>query len=396
MKVCIITQNIGTLGGVQVVVRSMTEYLVKEKKCEVTLLMPDVRNNASFGNLQMSGICIDDLDNYFKFKEDTIGRGLRMINRKSACFDHVFFNRMHEWLLFSSSEEEKLVKYLNQNHFDWVIGTAFNYSLLVAHISNRINAKTCGWMHSTFDGYYGTKGTAYYGLQNLNRKYLPRLDRVFVLNQYDKARFDEHYGVNSFVLHDPIVLNASKRSETNDNELLFAGRLNIQVKGIDYLIEIIKLLKERRNDFHLTVVGKGAGSALLRNEIHEHELEENITLVGYQSDMTPYYKKARIVLSTSRWEGFGMTIVEAMSYGIPSIAFDNDGPKDIITQDVNGILVPCFDIAKFVDRIEEMLDDNIKYAQMSHNAFERAKDFSIAQIGDRMFALLEEFTSHSR
>ena len=379
MKICIICQNIQTLGGLQVVVTSIAQQLKESEETEITFLMPKLSSAPCFA--LPAGFNIKNLEDFVPSQNQKYKRIIRTLNRKTGCFDFTVAIPMMERMLFARSSVEKLAEFINAQMYDWVVGTAFNYSLLTALLADKVKCKTAGWMHSTFQGYYGIKGTAYYGLKCLNRKYLPRLNRCFVLNQSDKRAFDRNYRMDTVVLHNPVCSKRVQQGTNKHGELLFVGRLNKQVKGLDYLAEIIKQLKKEDVKFHLTIVGSGPDEEWLKQKFRENNLGECVTFTGFQEDVTPYYGQAAVLLSTSRWEGFGMTIVEAMSVGVPCVSFDNDGACEIIHNATDGILIPKYEVNKFAQAVKELLKDDTAWKQLSIAAME-------ARLQDRCTVIL--------
>lgn len=388
MKICIICQNIQTLGGLQVVVATVAQQLKTEKKAEIIFLMPKLKGTPDFA--LPDGFDTRDLEAIVPTQNQKFKRIIRTINRKTGCLDFPGAVPMMEQLLFSRESVEKLAEFINTEKLDWVIGAAFNYSLLVAMIAKRVNCRTAGWMHSTFQGYYEVKGTAYYGLKCLNRKYLPQLDRCFVLNHNDKKAFDQNYGMDTVVLHNPVRAKIVQQGKHKQGELLFVGRLNKQVKGLDYLAEIMKQLKRESAEFHLTIVGSGSDEGWLRQKVQANGLSACVTFVGFRENVTPYYERATVLLSTSRWEGFGMTIVEAMSAGVPCVSFDNDGAYEIIHNGKDGILIPKYEVDAFAQAVKKLISDDSVWAKLSNAAMERAKDFEVSAIAERMYKYLAE------
>ena len=388
MKICIICQNIQTLGGLQVVVTSIAQQLKLKEKSEITFLMPKLKEKPCFSLPE--GFDTKELDDFVPVQSQNYKRIIRTLNRKTGCLDFPAAAPMMARMLFSRESIEKLAQFVNAEKFEWVIGTAFNYSLLTAMISEKVNCWTAGWMHSTFQGYYEVKGTAYYGLKCLNRKYLPKLNLCFVLNQNDKSIFDRNYEMDTVVLHNPVRVANVQQGKHKQREILFVGRLNKQVKGLDYLIEVMKYLKKEAVAFHLTVVGSGSDEEWLKQEVQANDCGTDVTFTGFQENVSPYYEQAAVLLSTSRWEGFGMTIVEAMSAGVPCISFDNDGACEIINNDVDGILIPKYEVNEFAQAVKKLLKDDSTWNRLSRAAMERAKDFEVSSIAKQMYGYLAE------
>ena len=128
----------------------------------------------------------------------------------------------------------------------------------------------------------------------------------------------------------------------------------------------------------------------MKQKFRENNLGECVTFTGFQEDVTPYYGQAAVLLSTSRWEGFGMTIVEAMSVGVPCVSFDNDGACEIIHNATDGILIPKYEVNKFAQAVKELLKDDTAWKQLSIAAMERAKDFEVSAIARQMYGYLAE------
>src|SRR5699024_31896 len=100
-------------------------------------------------------------------------------------------------------------------------------------------------------------------------------------------------------------------------------------KGLDYLIEIGKVLNE---NWEILVAGDGADKDTFNQMIKENYLEDKIILKGSlkSEELVDLYKSGSIFISTSRWEGFGLVITEAMSFGLPIVSFNNSGPREIL------------------------------------------------------------------
>ena len=99
---------------------------------------------------------------------------------------------------------------------------------------------------------------------------------------------------------------------------------------LDYLIDVIKKISEEVPKLRVTIIGDGPSHNWLKAEIERTGLGEKVNLLGTTDNVYQFYGRASVMVQTSRWEGFGMTILEAMSCGIPVVAFHNYGPDEII------------------------------------------------------------------
>lgn len=184
----------------------------------------------------------------------------------------------------------------------------------------------------------------------------------------------------------PDVTDLGGREET----ILAVGRLE-PVKGFDRLIRCFRDIHRKRPACKLKIVGEGTERKRLEEMIREYELEDSVILtgrldsVGVEREML----RASALAMSSHNEGFGYVIIEAMSCGLPVVAFDvRVGPGYIIENGVNGFLVSDGDEAEYAARLLALLDrDELRTAQ-AEKAMLRAKDFSKENIGKLWFDII--------
>lgn len=159
---------------------------------------------------------------------------------------------------------------------------------------------------------------------------------------------------------------------------------------LDYLIDVIKKISEEVPKLRVTIIGDGPSHSWLKAEIEKTGLKEKVNLLGTTDNVYQFYSKASVMVQTSRWEGFGMTILEAMSCGIPVVAFHNYGPDEIIRDSVDGYLVDHFDTEAFAKKVAEILKQPERRKQMGKCAIERSRDFSLEKVLPLFKRYLEE------
>ena len=179
------------------------------------------------------------------------------------------------------------------------------------------------------------------------------------------------------VLYNPLTLDVNRISKLNSKSILFVGRLSIEHKGVDRLIPIMRRVLSWDPDVKLEVVGDGGDKQYLIQEIKRNHLENSIKLVGLSNNVTEYYQNASVLLVTSRYEGFGLVITEALAHGVPVVSFNAYGPDEIIRNCKDGFLVTQDHIDEYADKVISLLSDIEMRNSMSKNARERALDFSI-------------------
>ncbi len=112
-------------------------------------------------------------------------------------------------------------------------------------------------------------------------------------------------------------------------------------------------------------------------------------LKGFVTDADHYYEQATVLISPSRWEGFGLSILEAMSHGVPCVAFENDGPCSLIDDAVDGLIVPNGDVEALVERTMEILGDERLRRSMGDAAVEAARGYLVGAQADRFLEALK-------
>ena len=155
----------------------------------------------------------------------------------------------------------------------------------------------------------------------------------------------------------------SKDYHTHSQEILFVGRLT-ESKGFNYLLDIFSIALNNLPELHLTIVGEGEYMEKIQNQIEERGLSKSITFEGYQTNLQPYYTNAKATVLTSLREGFPNVLVESISFGTPVISFDcPSGPRDIIIENVNGILIKYLNVAEFAKAIIDVITGKIIFDQ---------------------------------
>lgn len=392
MNICILVDSLYTLGGVQKTVTEICNRLVKQSDINITIIMGMAGEDKPCFEID-EAIDVIDINDVFNFGFSNAYRLLNAVNKRIRILDNDFGTVISEREYLPKIERKKLIDWINARNFDVVIGVAAIYSLVVALIADEIKSKTVGWMHSTYNGYYQTRGMNLFGLEKLNKKKLCKLDKIFVLTSKDKETFKRCMDVKCEVLYNPIMPIKDDKQIEKKYDAIFVGRMNRYVKGLDYLEEIILNVKKNVREFSMVIVGDGKDIKFVDAFIRKNNWEDSVICVGFKKNVDTYYRQAKLLVSTSRWEGFGLSITEAMALGIPAVSFENDGPTEIINNGINGLIIPKYDVELFSKKIVECLHKEKLRNSLSINAIERSKAFELETICKQFYNAMWELNN---
>lgn len=216
---------------------------------------------------------------------------------------------------------------------------------------------------------------------------LKRLDKFVVLTEEDHQNWPELDNV--VVIPDPLTFSPSTYSPLTEKRVIAVGRYVYQ-KGFDLLLKAWAVVEKKCPDWILTIIGQGER---LQYETLIDELNIDrirCKLLGPTERIQDEYMSSSFLVMSSRFEGFGMVLVEAMACGLPVISFDCPcGPKDIIQNHIDGILVEKGNIEKLAEAIIWMIQHPEKCKVMAIKAVDNVQRFKIDQIAEQWKSLFE-------
>ena len=243
-------------------------------------------------------------------------------------------------------------KYIRYSDAKVIISTRLEFSKLLNE-NHRPNMVSIHQEHG-----YRTEKSYINTLKKLNNlKYIMPSGK-YLYNEYKKAGIINLRFIPLALKFFPIK---EEYSELNTNNLVAVGRLSKE-KGMADIVKIVLLLKERNIDVKVNIFGDGPEKDHIEKLIDENDLKDSIKMWGFrkQEFIKKYYKESSLYLLPSYEESFGLVVLEAMSFGIPCIMFDDaKGPLTIVNRD-NGFIIKNRKLEKMADTIVKYLSLNQK------------------------------------
>lgn len=228
---------------------------------------------------------------------------------------------------------------------------------------------------------------SYFWMRNLYTK-IKRLDKFVVLTNEDLKQWGQMD--NIVTIPDPLAFFPVESSHLTKKRIIAIGRYTYQ-KGFDLLIKAWSLIENEYPEWGLTIYGQG-------DRVQYETLIANLGVSPHRcillpptSDVIKELLDSSIFAFSSRFEGFGMVLIEAMSCGLPVVSFDCPcGPKDIICDAVDGFLVPNGNVEKLAEGLSKLMNDELLRIKMGKAARENVKRYNLENIALKWQVLFDE------
>ncbi|MCK2216343.1 glycosyltransferase family 4 protein [Actinomadura sp. ATCC 31491] len=230
-------------------------------------------------------------------------------------------------------------------------------------------------------------------MQNLIKWRYRRLDALVTLTKADLRDYRETLPKKPRKLAripNAVPPMSGGQAKLDAKVAIAVGRLT-RIKGFHRLITAWETVAAAHPDWKLRIFGAGPQEANLRQQIAEAGLEDKVELPGPTSDVGAELEKASVYVMSSRHEGFPMTILEAMAKGLAIVSFNSPhGPKEMITHEVDGLLVKPRTNANLAAGILRVIEDEPLRRSLAEHAVETAATYDVDAVGRQWDALLAE------
>jgi glycosyltransferase involved in cell wall biosynthesis len=305
------------------------------------------------------------------------------------------WNKLLHYPLKQRFHKRKLTKLLMRLKADIVISMFCNDVSFITNIKD--GSKKILEIHfSKFKRLqYGRKGLwrlvdIWFNRQD--EKIISRFDRFIVLTEEDKTYWGNL--PNIAVIHNARTFDANEKvSELTSKNVVAIGRYDYQ-KGFDILLDIWREVCKVVPDWHLDIVGDGILHNEFQNIINKYGIEDRVTLAKPTDNIRQYYLNSSLLVMTSRYEGLPMVLLEAQAFGLPIVSFAcKCGPRDIITDGVDGYLIEEGDKKLFTDKLVELINNKLLRLQMGTAAKINSERFAQEKVMKKWTDLFESLVA---
>lgn len=229
--------------------------------------------------------------------------------------------------------------------------------------------------------------TLKFGLMNSLAK---NFDRFVVLTRDNISEWKLN---NIVVIPNPLSFYPDSSSTLQNKKVIAVGKQSFQ-KGYDRLLESWQFVQMEHPDWELDIYGKFNPSQKLEEQAERLGITRSVNFYEAVRNIEEKYLESSIYVMSSRFEGFGMVLIEAMACGVPCVSFDCPcGPSDIIQHDVDGFLVKNGDINSLAVHISKLISDETMRKEMGKNAKQDVKRFLPEIIIKKWDDLFKELTA---
>lgn len=220
---------------------------------------------------------------------------------------------------------------------------------------------------------------------------IKRLDKFVVLSHEDCEAWTKLDNV--IVIPNSISYFPSSSSTCKDHKVIAVGRYTYQ-KGFDMLIDAWRIVSQRHPDWKLNIYGSG-DNEIYQSLADSKQVGDSISCHSAVNNIYEKYLESSIFVLSSRYEGFGLVLAEAMSCGIPVVTFTCPcGPKDIVTDKVDGLWVEPGNVYDMADKICYLIEHEDERIDMGQKAAESSLRYREEPIMNKWIELFDNLSEH--
>lgn len=280
-----------------------------------------------------------------------------------------------EWSWVYKSDAIKINHLIESSDFNTII-LVENAILFASNIRSKFpNLRIISWVHSNYEVY--TKVFFKHRKQELFNA-LKHSDYTVALTRKDAECFTKATECKNVIfIHNPVTITSSRISLRRENIITYTGSIK-HIKGYDHLAKVAELLPE---SWRIEIAGDGEIRDL-KNLLAKTNSTRKVIFLGNidENDLIQHYQRGTIHVMTSRYEGFPLVLGEAMSFGLPIVAFDQSGAREVLCNGEYGFLIKNGDIDLMMSKIYGLINNKQLQDTYSKKSLERAEQLKVSTI----------------
>lgn len=372
MRILYVTDALAVWGGIERVLSDKMNYLVQKYGFEVYVVTADQGDHPIPFPLD-ERVCVKDMNIRFHQQYNYHG-----INRllKYRELEHLYKDRLRSYI---AEIKPNVISCIRDGYASAVLDVKGTIPMIFES-------------HAMYRDVEFEKSTLLHRfIIYLKRRKFSKVDMLVALTQGDADDWKRVCN-NVCVIPNVVHLNESGRySDCKSNIAIFAGRFDLQ-KDFGTLVKVWSLVQQRHSDWFLDVYGNGELKPYFEKMVAEEKLK--IKFHPAVSDIFDKYIGSSMLLMSSLYEPFGLVLAEAMSCGLPVVAFDCPyGPADLINDGVDGFLVEDSKIDAFAERVCQLIEDEQQRVKMGKAAVSSVQRYRAEMIMPKWKQLFEQLLS---
>lgn len=383
-KICFFVDSIFSIGGIQRVTAAIAQSLAKEY--DVTII---TRESPSEKNTLIYDLCKSNIHyRFFQYPETFLLKQL-FCKLFSALYKKIlphnrFTSDLYAHSSFPSEKREALTKELKDGDYTAIIGVHAPLAIRLASCKPHLGKSILiGWVHNSYDALFNSD--FYYIGKQLREHYefqLAKLDHTIVLSQHDANKY--HFPTK--VIYNPQPLRIDNVANGTTKKFLSVGRFSYFHKGTDLLIKAFHRFAQKNKEWSLEIVGEGGDEPFYRQLIKDYGLQGRIAIYPSSHHIQPYYSNAQVYVLSSRFEGFGLVLLEALAHGLPIVS--SDLPTSLEIMGDFALYFKNGDVEELAQKLEEAT--HLDWQKKSKEALEIARRFDINTIINQWKQMIED------
>lgn len=361
-------------GGMERVLLNKVRYLVEQHGYDITIVTTDQNGRAPFYPFPE------------KVKMVDLGINYSVDNARGV------FTKILNYLRKRRVHRQRLTELLMREKADVVVSLYPSESSFIPYIKDGSKKVLELHFNKFFRLQYNRTGLL--GLidrwrTRQDERIVRRFDRFVVLTEEDKGYWGDMPNIQ--VIPNAALFMADRYADMSRKRVIAVGRLDYQ-KGFDRLIDAWQIVCSTGlfQEWRLDIFGQGEWKDMLKARIKEYGLQNSLHLNEPTKEIAKEYADSSMLVMSSNYEGFPMVMIEAMACGLPVVTFDfKCGPRDIIKDEENGLIVPDGDIQALADAMMRLMANESLRQTMSVEAKKVTETYSEEVVMGKWVSLFE-------